>query len=155
MTLLLRDRLEGDLVIEVAFTGSSLDVGDRAEPSTRAAALAAVAAETAATPVLMRQVHGRAVAVVDGPQDPVAPLPEADALVTTSRGLGLVVLVADCVPVLLAARRSDAVAVVPIRMVRFSIGGAPGSTSVFTVSTFHLIAVMLPGVMPAAISLET
>jgi hypothetical protein len=62
--------------------------------------------------VLMRQVHGRAVAVVDGPQDPAAPLPEADALVTTGRGLGLVVLVADCVPVLLAARRSDAVAVV-------------------------------------------
>ena len=59
----------------------------------------------------MHQVHGRAVAVVDGPQDPAAPLPEADALVTTSRGLGLVVLVADCVPVLLAARRSDAVAV--------------------------------------------
>ena len=61
--------------------------------------------------VLMRQVHGRAVAVVDGPQDPATPLPEADALVTTGRGLGLVVLVADCVPVLLAARRSDAVAV--------------------------------------------
>jgi YfiH family protein len=61
--------------------------------------------------VLMRQVHGRAVAVVDGPQDPSAPLPEADALVTTGRGLGLVVLVADCVPVLLAARRSDVVAV--------------------------------------------
>jgi YfiH family protein len=62
--------------------------------------------------VLMRQVHGPAVAVVDGPHDPGAPLPAADALVTTSRGLGLVVLVADCVPVLLAARRSDAVAVV-------------------------------------------
>jgi YfiH family protein len=61
--------------------------------------------------VLMRQVHGRTVAVVDGPQDPAAPPPEADALVTTGRGLGLVVLVADCVPVLLAARRSDAVAV--------------------------------------------
>ena len=61
--------------------------------------------------VLMRQVHGGAVAVVDGPQDPAAPLPEADALVTTGRGLGVVVLVADCVPVLLAARRSDAVAV--------------------------------------------
>jgi polyphenol oxidase len=61
--------------------------------------------------VLMRQVHGRAVAVVDGPQDPAAPLPEADALVSTGRDLGLVVLVADCVPVLLAARRSDAVAV--------------------------------------------
>jgi YfiH family protein len=61
--------------------------------------------------VLMSQVHGAVVAVVDGPQDPAAPLPEADALVTTASGLGLVVLVADCVPVLLAARRSNAVAV--------------------------------------------
>ena len=62
--------------------------------------------------VLMRQVHGRAVAVVDGPQDPTAPLPEADALVTTGRGLGLVVLVADCVPVLLADPVAGVVAAV-------------------------------------------
>jgi polyphenol oxidase len=61
--------------------------------------------------VLMRQVHGRAVAVVEDAQDPAAPPPEADALVTASPGLGLVVLVADCVPVLLAARRSDVAAV--------------------------------------------
>lgn len=58
----------------------------------------------------MRQVHGTAVAVVDGPgtdgaadTDP----PEADALVTTEPGLGLVVLTADCVPVLLAAPGPD------------------------------------------------
>ena len=51
----------------------------------------------------MSQVHGRAVVVVEdwlGPGE----VPEADALVTTRSGLGLVVIVADCVPVLLAAR---------------------------------------------------
>ena len=98
MTLLLRDRLEGDLVIEVAFTGSSLDLGDRAEASVRAAALAAVAAETGAEPVIMRQVHGAAVAVV---VDPAARAPEADGLVTSLPGVALLARAADCVPLLL------------------------------------------------------
>lgn len=61
--------------------------------------------------VLAQQVHGAHVHVVDGPPDPGRPIPVADALVTRTVGLGLVVLVADCVPVLLAARRSYVVAV--------------------------------------------
>ncbi|MDT0170120.1 polyphenol oxidase family protein [Pseudarthrobacter sp. BRE9] len=44
----------------------------------------------------MNQVHGNTVAVMDA----VAPAPEADAMV--SRGLPLAVMVADCIPVLLA-----------------------------------------------------
>lgn len=50
--------------------------------------------------VWMRQVHGREVAVVDGPfgADP----PPLDGVVTTRRGLALAVLTADCTPVLLA-----------------------------------------------------
>jgi polyphenol oxidase len=60
--------------------------------------------------VFMAQVHGSDVAVVDGPSDGGEP-PTADALVTRAPDLGLVVLVADCVPVVLAARRSDVVAV--------------------------------------------
>lgn len=59
--------------------------------------------------VLMQQVHGRDVAVV---AEPPATPPVADALVTTTEGLALAVLTADCVPVLLAARRSAAVGVV-------------------------------------------
>jgi YfiH family protein len=55
----------------------------------------------------MRQVHGRTVVRVSGaPSGPTA-WPEADALVTTDAGVGLVVLVADCVPVLLAAPGPD------------------------------------------------
>ncbi|MDF3297094.1 peptidoglycan editing factor PgeF [Streptomyces tropicalis] len=51
--------------------------------------------------VWMNQVHGADVAVVDGPwQD--RPVPEVDAVVTTTRGLALAVLTADCTPVLLA-----------------------------------------------------
>jgi YfiH family protein len=53
----------------------------------------------AAPPVVrLRQVHGADVAVVDRAGDP----PEADAVVTATPGLVLMVRVADCVPVLLA-----------------------------------------------------
>jgi YfiH family protein len=50
--------------------------------------------------VWMTQVHGATVTVVDGPVD--GPVPDTDALVTTTPGLVLGVLAADCVPVLLA-----------------------------------------------------
>lgn len=51
--------------------------------------------------VVATQVHGCDVVHVTGPWD--GEVPEADALVTTSPGLALGVLVADCTPVLLAA----------------------------------------------------
>lgn len=51
--------------------------------------------------VWMNQVHGRDVAVVDGPWT-TGEVPAVDAVVTTRRGLALAVLTADCTPVLLA-----------------------------------------------------
>ncbi|MEW1721362.1 peptidoglycan editing factor PgeF [Streptomyces sp. NPDC093109] len=51
--------------------------------------------------VWMNQVHGREVAVAEGPwtgED----IPAVDAVVTARRGLALAVLTADCVPLLLA-----------------------------------------------------
>ncbi|GGU54314.1 laccase domain protein [Streptomyces albospinus] len=51
--------------------------------------------------VWMNQVHGRDVAVVDGPWRD-ADIPCVDAVVTARRGLALAVLTADCTPVLLA-----------------------------------------------------
>lgn len=57
----------------------------------------------------MNQVHSSRVAVVDGVWD--GPLPEVDALVTTVAGRALAVLVADCVPVLLADPEAGVVAV--------------------------------------------
>lgn len=54
----------------------------------------------AATLVFAEQVHGRGVAVVDSPAGPLAH-PGVDALVTATPGLALVVLAADCLPVLL------------------------------------------------------
>ncbi|WP_103531268.1 peptidoglycan editing factor PgeF [Streptomyces sp. SM11] len=55
-----------------------------------------------ASVVWMNQVHGRDVAVVDGPWGADADIPAVDAVVTARRGLPLAVLTADCTPVLLA-----------------------------------------------------
>lgn len=52
--------------------------------------------------VWMNQVHGRDVAVVDGPWGDTGEIPAVDAVVTARRGLALAVLTADCTPVLLA-----------------------------------------------------
>ncbi|MEU2430110.1 peptidoglycan editing factor PgeF [Streptomyces sp. NPDC007861] len=56
--------------------------------------------------VWMNQVHGRDVAVVEGPwptdAEGVQQAPAVDAVVTARRGLALAVLTADCTPVLLA-----------------------------------------------------
>ena len=50
--------------------------------------------------VFAQQVHGAGVAVVDGPSD--GPVAGIDALVTATPGLALVMMAADCLPVLLA-----------------------------------------------------
>ncbi|MGH8866673.1 MAG: peptidoglycan editing factor PgeF [Actinomycetes bacterium] len=80
---------------------------------------------------LMRQVHGADVVTVEGPLgDPEQDEPpEADGMVTTTPGLALGVLMADCVPVLLA----DAVAGV----VGVAHAGRPG---------------LLAGVVPATVA---
>jgi YfiH family protein len=77
--------------------------------------------------VWMNQVHGRDVAVVEGPWT-TGEIPAVDVLVTARRGLALAVLTADCTPVLLA----DPVAGV----VAGAHAGRPG---------------MLAGVVPAAV----
>ena len=105
-TLRLRDRVRGDFVIEVAFTGPGLDVSDHAAEDVRARALAAVAAATSAEPRLMRQVHGAEVVAVDA----TSPTPTCDAMLTVDAGIALLARAADCVPVLLADPATGVVA---------------------------------------------
>jgi YfiH family protein len=81
----------------------------------------------------MEQVHGVAVAVVDRATEPA---PQADALVATTPGLALGVLVADCTPVLAAdpvagvvgvahaGRRGLALGVVPALLAAMARAGA-------------------------------
>jgi YfiH family protein len=56
------------------------------------------------------QVHSTKVLVIDAPFS--GEIPEADGLITTTPGLMIGVLSADCVPILLSSRQGDMVAVV-------------------------------------------
>jgi polyphenol oxidase len=73
--------------------------------------------------VWMEQVHGRTVTVVDGPV--AEPVPVTDALVTTVKDLALVVLTADCVPVLLSDEEAGVIAAVHAGRVGARIGIIP------------------------------
>jgi hypothetical protein len=88
-------------------TYESLNLGLHVGDDARAVAEnRALLAEWAGTPVTFpRQVHGTSVLVVDGAPGAdglVADGAEADAVVTATPGAAVGVLVADCVPVLLA-----------------------------------------------------
>jgi len=85
--------------VSVAFTDSSLDLGDLAPDDVRAAGLGELAALTGATPFLMHQVHGTDVHLVRDEHE----WPDADALLTDRAGVALLTRAADCVPVLLVA----------------------------------------------------
>lgn len=106
----------------MAFTGRaegnvSLVVGPRDPVGGARARLAGLVGLAPRNLVFMEQVHGADVARVGAAQrgrgldDHGDALPRADALVTTEPDVGLVVLVADCVPVLLAADGQGAAAV--------------------------------------------
>ncbi|MDJ0393094.1 peptidoglycan editing factor PgeF [Rhodococcus sp. G-MC3] len=73
--------------------------------------------------VWMEQVHGRTVTVVDGPVS--EPVPVTDALVTKATDLALVVLSADCVPVLLSDEQAGVIAAVHAGRVGARIGIIP------------------------------
>jgi YfiH family protein len=110
---------------------ASLNLGDHVgdDPScvteNRGLMCAAAAVEPDSL-VVMQQVHGATVAVIDGPAAQPA---VADALVTRTPGLALLVQVADCTPVLLSDRRAGVIAAVHV--------GRPG---------------LVAGVLPAALA---
>lgn len=75
--------------------------------------------------VWMEQVHGRTVAVVDGPVD--EPLEATDAVVTARERLALVVLTADCVPVLLGDPEAGVIGAVHAGRVGARVGVVPAT----------------------------
>ncbi|QIG42594.1 polyphenol oxidase family protein [Nocardioides anomalus] len=107
-------RSEGDVRVDVAFTDAALDL-QGPKPGFDEA-LAKVEADCGVSFARLSQVHGDEVLVVD---EPVAG--EGDALVTTRRGLGLMVRAADCVPVLLADAAAGVVGAVHAGRVGVSI----------------------------------
>ncbi len=95
--------------MDVAFTDSSVDLqGLRPEfPDL----LGRLESELGVPFARLTQVHGDDVVVVDSPMD-LGEVPTGDALVTTTRGLGLMVRVADCVPVIVADVSTGVIAAV-------------------------------------------
>ena len=84
----------------------SLNLGDHVGDDATAVAAnrAAFAERIGAAPVYLRQVHGtRVVRVGAADAQPGAPVHEADTSFTIQSGVACTVLVADCLPVLLAA----------------------------------------------------
>lgn len=75
--------------------------------------------------VWMEQVHGRTIAVVDGPRE--TPAEATDGLVTAEAGLAVAVLVADCVPVLLGDPEAGVVAAVHAGRVGARVGVVPAA----------------------------
>jgi YfiH family protein len=73
----------------------------------------------------MEQVHGRMATIVDGSE--TAPAEATDALVTAEPGLALVVLVADCVPILLSEPEAGVVAAVHAGRVGARVGVVPAA----------------------------
>ncbi|MFE5506932.1 peptidoglycan editing factor PgeF [Amycolatopsis japonica] len=73
----------------------------------------------------MEQVHGRTASIVDGSETSAAEA--TDALVTAEPGLALVVLVADCVPLLLADAEAGVVAAVHTGRVGARVGVVPAA----------------------------
>ena len=119
-----RETVEGEVRVDVAFTDSSIDLQGLREGFPER--LARVEAACGVPFARLTQVHGDDVHLVDAPMG-LDEVPTGDALVTTRRGLGLMVRVADCVPVLLADPDAGVVGAVHAGrdgMVRDVVGGA-------------------------------
>ena len=106
-----RDHREGDVRVDVAFTDSTVDLQGLRPGFVDE--LPRVEEACGVRFARMNQVHGDEVLLVDEPGPaPTEQVPTADALVTTTVGLGLMVRVADCLPVLLADTGSGVVGAV-------------------------------------------
>ncbi len=106
------DHLDGAAgAVQVAFTDRRHDLGDRAPERERSAALRAIADASGAEPLIMHQVHGADVQVVEEWRSATWN-PRVDALITAQRGRALLTRAADCVPVLIADADAGLIAAV-------------------------------------------
>jgi YfiH family protein len=108
----------------------SFNLGDRVgdDPAAVAANRHRLATEVGLPPdhvIWMEQVHGRTATIVDGPRR--EPVEATDAVVATEPGLAVAVLVADCVPVLLADPDAGVVAAVHAGRVGSRVGVLPAA----------------------------
>ena len=126
------------------FTAATLRLGDDAGEWTAVAALAGVAPD-ALRP--LRQVHGRTVIDVRECAGEWH-RPEADAAMTADPAVALVIRVADCAPILLADRRTGAVAAVHAgwrsTMLRLPIAAVEALRTAYGTDPADLVAAVGP-----------
>jgi hypothetical protein len=130
----------------------SFNLGDRVgdDPAAVAANRHRLATEVGLPPdhvIWMEQVHGRTATVVDGPRQ--EPVEATDAVVATRPGLAVAVLVADCVPVLLADADAGVVAAVHAGRVGSRVGVLPAALAAMRdagARTDHIEALLGPAV---------
>ncbi|MFC5993363.1 peptidoglycan editing factor PgeF [Pseudonocardia hispaniensis] len=119
-----------------AFTSFNLSLGVGDEPEAVAVNRRRLVGELGLARggvVFLQQVHGTGVATVRGPVDPADPdLPETDAVVTATPGVGLAVLTADCVPVLLADPGARVVGAAHAGRVGAAAGVLPATVAAMT-----------------------
>ncbi len=99
-----------------------------------------------AEPKWLRQVHGAQVVDADALTD----VPEADAAVARKRGTVCAVMVADCVPVLLADRAGTAVAVAHAGWRGLASGIVEKTIARMALPPERLLAFLGPGIGPRA-----
>ena len=98
-----------------------------------------------AEPAWLAQVHGRAVAMLPGP------LPaNADAAVTFGKGAVCAVLVADCLPVMLAGRRGDRVGIAHAGWRGLAAGVVEATVAALAAKPGELVAWLGPCIGPRA-----
>ncbi len=102
-----------------------------------------------AQPAWLEQVHG--IAVVDAASvDPVQAPPRADASFTRARGVACVVMTADCLPVILAARDGSVVGVAHAGWKGLCHGVIEALATAMAVPGHELVAWLGPCIGPAA-----
>ena len=98
-------------------------------------------------PRWLRQVHGTRV-ICFGIDDGLAPEPEADASVTSDRGVALAILSADCLPVLFAARDGSEVAAAHAGWRGLAAGMLEATVAAMRTPTDEVIAWLGPAAGP-------
>ncbi|GAB3730988.1 peptidoglycan editing factor PgeF [Luteimonas pelagia] len=100
-------------------------------------------------PRWLRQVHGTRVARFDGPPGD-AEDPEADAAVTSSAGVVLAILTADCLPVVLASRDGGEVAAAHAGWRGLAAGVLEATLSAMQAPAGDIVAWLGPAAGPSA-----
>jgi YfiH family protein len=129
---------------------ASLNLGSRTgdDPDTVAANRAALRAALPEEPRWLAQVHGNR--VIDADAAVAAPAPEADAAVARRPGTVCAVLIADCVPVLLADRAGTVVAIAHAGWRGLAAGVLENTARAMQREPAELLAFIGPGIGPRA-----